>query len=469
MTKPKPRLLSNRSIHHAECRAPYQEKTVASSTKRNRRRRSSAREIRPTAALHLLCLWLLAAGGCVPSFLINVVVAAADSSLYTILGVTQKATTKEIKQAYRRKALLTHPDKQRGVPPEEAAEAFRKVVEAFEVLSDDSSRKRYDRTGKTDGGGGGFGGNNSNSQQQQWQQRQQYQWNWYTKQKPLRMKDRFDVKQAQSRVLHVVSLSQLQTIMLDDDERLERNLLLCFVTPLSEKVADEEIVFPYPFAHMSSQGIWWEDLLQTVQIKFYRNSELSQFFGASSAEVNKQPLFIFAPRGTKLTPDAAVKLPRLHTKDRQTFEEWVWKRIEITVEFVNRHDHEVEVYWIHGSRAHITMKLQPGATAEHLTMLSHEWYFRDARVDMFPSSPGRYKLSEGSSLGSVKILSDTDPQRIEIPRKTCYDMSGHCSFWQGHGECRKNPTFMAEQCRKTCNLCTEDDDKKKNNSFEEEL
>lgn len=380
------------------------------------------------------------------------------SDLYKVLGVTKKATTKEIKQAYRRKALLTHPDKQKGVSPEEAAEAFRKVVEAFEILSDDASRKQYDRTGRTDGGGGG---NNGPGQQQQ-QPRQQYQWNWYTRQQPRRMKDKFEVKQAQSRVLHVVSLPQLLTIMLDDDDRLERNLLLCFITPLSEKIANDEIVFPYPFAHMSSQGIWWEDLLQTVQIRFYRSNELSQYFGVSSDDVNKKPLFIFAKRGTQLTPDTAKKLPRLHTASREEFDEWTWKRIEMEVIFVNNHDHLVEVYWIHGNRAHITMKLKPGERVSHRSMLSHEWYFRDARVDTFPNTPGRYKLSDGSSLGSVKILKDTEPQEIIIPRKTCFDLSGHCTFWKGQGECRKNPNFMKEHCRKTCKVCNE-------GSFEEEL
>ena len=55
-------------------------------------------------------------------------------------------------------------------------------------------------------------------------------------------------------MLHVVSLEQLKTIMLDDDDLLERNLLLCFVNPEQETVANDEVVFPWPFAAMSSQG-----------------------------------------------------------------------------------------------------------------------------------------------------------------------------------------------------------------------
>jgi DnaJ domain len=178
---------------------------------------------------------------------------AADNNkkqdLYQILGVSRQATTREIKQAYRRKALDTHPDKNKNVPPEEAAEAFRQVVHAFEVLSDDASRKRYDRTG------------NADQAQQQQQQQQQAQWNfrWTTYsnsrwQRP-KLKDRFDVKQAQSRILHIVSLEQLETIIVDEkDGTLERNLLICFCpAPLENHVMDE-MVYPWPFAAMSSQG-----------------------------------------------------------------------------------------------------------------------------------------------------------------------------------------------------------------------
>jgi curved DNA-binding protein CbpA len=191
--------------------------------------------------------------------------------LYELLGMHRKASIKEIKQAYRRKALDTHPDKNVGVPPDEATEAFRNVVRAFEILSDESARQRYDRTGCTDSESSSYGGRQQHTQH--------FHFQWSGRARMLKMKDRFEVQQAQSRVLHVISLAQLQTIMLNDDDLLDRNLLLCFTTPHTDELADDEMVFPYPFAAMSSQGIWWEDLLQTVRIRFYRNSDLSKFFG----------------------------------------------------------------------------------------------------------------------------------------------------------------------------------------------
>lgn len=361
------------------------------------------------------------------------------------------ATTNEIKKAYRRKALDTHPDKNKGKDPEVAAEEFRKVVHAFEILSDENSRRHYDRTGRTDSGGGGspFSSRGGTGTGGTWQ----FTWTWNTQRRPVRLKDHFDVQKAQSRVIHVVSMEQLKTIMLDDNDLLERNLLMCFVTHGKvQEAAEDDIVFPYPFAGMSTQGIWWEDMLQTVQIKFHRSSELSRFFGVPDADKVSYPIFLFGRRGQPLTNT----FPRLATKDRTAFEKWVWQQIEVAVQFVNRHPHPVEIYWIHHTRATLKMTLQPGQSETHTSMLTHEFWVRDARVDTRPDSPGRWKLTDDSSLGSWKITNDTSPQQIIIAAKTCYDLSGHCGFWRSQGECRRNPIFMQESCRKTCKVCTDE-------------
>jgi len=316
-------------------------------------------------------------------------VITAKEDLYKILGVSRTATTKEIKQAYRRKALDTHPDKAKDQPPEEAAERFRQVVHAFEILSDKTSRRRYDQTGST-----------SQQQQNDYGGFSSSFFHWSFRRRPIRLKDRFEVQEAQSRVLHVVSLEQLETVMLDDNDRLERNLLLCFVVPGAvETQADDEMVFPYPFAAMSSQGIWWEDLLQTVKIRFHKSNDLSKFFGIPNGDEMRdsgKPIFVFGKRGQPLTEFA-----KLQTSSRQEFEKWVWQQIEVSVEFFNKHDHPVEIYWIHGNRAQLQLTLPPNETANHVTMLSHEWYVRDARVDTFDGAPGRYKLTNDSSLASV--------------------------------------------------------------------
>lgn len=397
------------------------------------------------------------------SFLVCILISvlANEDDLYATLGVSRTATTKEIKSAYRKKALATHPDKNKDVTPEEAAQAFHKVVHAFEVLTDENSRKTYDRTGNTEQQ------HHGGESQQQWRgfqfRRQDFYWyDGYGYQQPL--KEKFEVKEAMSRVMHVVSLEQLKNIMLDDDEKLERNLLMIFVTPLEvETICDDDLVFPYPFAAMSTQGIWWEDLLQTVKVRYYRENDLTRFFGIPHGDQLQSPAILFAKRGQTLDPD---NFERLQTQNRQEFETWTWQRIQVKVWFVNEHTHPVEIFWIHDRSAQMMLTLDAGARESHTTMLSHEWWIRDARVDTREDSPRRNKLTKASLLGIWKIISDQDEQEILIQSKECVDMSGHCEFWENTtGECVNNPYFMANQCPKTCKLCVDPDDNKPNNFY----
>lgn len=94
--------------------------------------------------------------------LLIVVSSAAD--FYKILGISRRATTKEIKKAYRAKSLEFHPDKNKS---EGAADKFSEISRAYEVLSDETLKEIYDHQGEEGlkqheensgmgGGGGGF-------------------------------------------------------------------------------------------------------------------------------------------------------------------------------------------------------------------------------------------------------------------------------------------------------------------------
>lgn len=78
-----------------------------------------------------------------------------DTTYYDALGVSPKASELEVKKAYRKLAITTHPDKNPG--DETAHVRFQAIGEAYQVLSNQELRQRYDKFGKEEAvPGGGF-------------------------------------------------------------------------------------------------------------------------------------------------------------------------------------------------------------------------------------------------------------------------------------------------------------------------
>src|SRR5919201_1875483 len=91
---------------------------------------------------------------------------AIKRDYYEVLGVSRSASAEELKRAYLKLALQYHPDRNPNDPQAEAR--FKEINEAYEVLSDQSKRQRYDTFGHAgtqgmpgfDFGAAGFGGIN---------------------------------------------------------------------------------------------------------------------------------------------------------------------------------------------------------------------------------------------------------------------------------------------------------------------
>ena len=81
-----------------------------------------------------------------------------STDYYQVLGVPRDASAEQIKKAYRKLAMKYHPD---VADTPDAAEKFKEIGEAYEVLHDSHKRSVYDRGGDplgNGGMGGGFGG-----------------------------------------------------------------------------------------------------------------------------------------------------------------------------------------------------------------------------------------------------------------------------------------------------------------------
>jgi DnaJ family protein A protein 2 len=83
--------------------------------------------------------------------------SAKDTRLYDVLEIQPGASEQEIKKAYRKLAMRYHPDKNAHSP--EAADKFKEVGHAYEILSDPQKRQIYDQYGEEGlNGDGGMGG-----------------------------------------------------------------------------------------------------------------------------------------------------------------------------------------------------------------------------------------------------------------------------------------------------------------------
>ncbi|CAG0883257.1 unnamed protein product [Cyprideis torosa] len=89
------------------------------------------------------------------SLLLIVDFILAGKDYYSILGVKKNAKDREIKKAFRKLAMKYHPDRNKDPGAEDK---FKEIAEAYEVLSDEDKRRKYDKFGEAGLNGSGGGG-----------------------------------------------------------------------------------------------------------------------------------------------------------------------------------------------------------------------------------------------------------------------------------------------------------------------
>jgi len=222
---------------------------------------------------------------------------------------------------------------------------------------------------------------------------------------------------------------------------------------------DDQMVYPYPFAALSEQGIWWEEFLQTVKVRYWEPTSLTRYFGIPLRQYLDVPIFIYVKKGNPLSDHV-----RLETRQRNKFTSWVWDQLKVEYEFVNLHNHPVEIWWVADKRKELQSTLQPYHVAAVNCRLSHTFWIRDARVNQHIATNRNHlpKLSENSTMEVIKVITDDPGQQAIIHTKACFDLTTNCDEWycDAHVDASGKNEYANNYCRKTCGTCNEYDDYK---------
>lgn len=243
--------------------------------------------------------------------------------------------------------------------------------------------------------------------------------------------------------------------------RSHRPQLIAFVTAGNvETMLDENLVFPYPYAGLSKQGIWWEEFLQTVKVRYHHSTKLTRFFDIPHRDNLQAPVFVFVKMGNTLKD-----YKRLQATQRAKFTHWMWNNLIVeNVKFINRHKNEVDIWWVHDDQVKYHSSVPSDHVATMDAKLSHTFWIRDSRVNkhLTPEEEGKLllkdRLSENSTLQVIQIVNDDKNQTFDIGIKACMDLSTTCEGWKLAYNCTSNDSwaqsYTNKYCRKSCGKCT---------------
>lgn len=260
------------------------------------------------------------------------------------------------------------------------------------MLSDDSSRRAYDRTGHLPG-----------QQQRAREQRQESSSGWNfnfgfggrnkKQHRYLFERGRREhIRDAQSRVIHIRSMQQLKAVIVEDDHQLttERYALLSFFDSSfseCENRQNNEILFPWPFAGYNYEGaqsgMWWEEIMLSGVVDIADRDtqalEIVKKFGVNIMKTGC-PTIVMIPRGVSINDISGKHSVLIAPKSAEQFMQWVWPQLKMNVLLENQTPYNIQLYWLDGARGKDQALIPAGGSYTIDTFISHSFYGRASFV-----------------------------------------------------------------------------------------
>jgi curved DNA-binding protein CbpA len=429
---------------------------------------------------------------------------------YDVLGIrkTDQNNLDAIKKAYREKAKAAHPDKNPDLDPTVANERFHRIQDAWEFLSNNDHKKRYDNRHRNSGRRNSTFNFNSKparkprgqtseeyarqraeqKKRQDEQRRQQNENLKRRREEEQRQKEQEArlqrdflelVKEAQDGLLKISTLEQLFEANIVDKAtyRFQKNFLCVFVSNKStERTAEKNFMFPYPFGSKGRNDIDWTSLIQTAKVRFNKATSLTQAFRVPMNV--KRPYIVFARKGARFSSNDFHVFPDFKTaKIYKKLEDWVLKQLNTKVTIVNRHREggpTIKIYYDQADNGTSGMLksagsfVPPGYQLEVPAKLSDRLIILDATTNEFIGSEGIYNQNElklgetiAEKVAMDNVVVTEELQTIEIgtgygTTRACYDLSTECHDWVTKGQrdhCQNLPNFAHSVCANSCGVC----------------
>lgn len=344
--------------------------------------------------------------------------------LYSLLDLPRSATLQEIKKSYRLKAKLTHPDKiswqdqqEKTRKIDEINQQFHEITEAYEILSDENTRRQYDLTGKTPS-------EMEEEKRTSWRSSrwnyQQYSSNNSIKLNPLYHQIARQIKICQQLCITVTGYRHFMNLIREEEleehgasfERescsldsscanvnddihekkylLQRYILLAFYNSSSVSCLNKlyyEELYPWPFAgftRTTDQTMHWEEILMTFKVDISQSTTsatdvlaLLSHFQLSYDDVNSDcPIIVFLPRQQPILTLSQYEIWKPSSSTVAYYYDWVWSLLKMKLRIVNKTPWVIHQWWIHGNRGTKLDSIPVGEVYSLQTFISHAFIYR---------------------------------------------------------------------------------------------